>query len=210
MRLDEPDTYAKFMELLKEAMALFPSDNATEKEIMAFKIAYNKASIIESDWFQRRCMSTGWFQIPRLGGRAALDSLEAKYSTEGHDTSFNYYLPGEEANNSKGSLWRFCSRFNVLLSPEMYKSLAKFGNINSSSKDNSTVSALLERIDEAVKEMKNVEKRYEGNSYGLQFGVKFWDDGKVTFHARWAGSGDRDGIMADSAEELLEMLMGKG
>ena len=91
----------------------------------------------------------------------------------------------------------------------MYKSLDRFGNINTSSKDKSAVSALLKRIDKAVKEMKNVEKQYEGNLQGLQFGVKLWDDGRVTYHARYAGCGNEEGIMADSAEELLGMLMRK-
>ena len=153
-------------------------------------------------------MSTGRFQAPRTGRGAALESLEAKYSTEGHNTSFNYSTPGKQ-DGRNSSLWRFCSKFNVLLSSEMYKSLDRFGNINTSSKDKSAVSALLERIDKAVKEMKNVEKQYEGTLYGLQFGVELLDDGRVTYHARYAGCGNEEGIMADSAEELLEMLMRK-
>ena len=215
MRLDEPDTYANYMEQISKLSALapsvFPPDNppagATEEEIAAYKQAESEASRISWDWFERRCMSTGQFQVPRTGRGAALDSLEAKYSTEGHDTSFNYYTPGKQ--DGRDSLWRFCSKFNVLLTSEMYKSLDRFGNISTSSKDKSAVSDLLERIDKAVKEMKNAEKQYEGNLQGLQFGVKLWEDGKVTYHARYAGCGNEEGIMADSAEELLEMLMNK-
>ena len=207
MRLDEPDTYAKWKELSDKAFALFPSDNATEEEIAAFRSACREEGLVWKDWFERRCMSTGRFQAPRTGRGEALDSLEAKYSTKGHDTSFNYYTPGKQ--DGRDSLWRFCSKFNVLLTSEMYKSLDRFGNINTSSKDKSAVSALLERIDKAVKEMKNVEKQYEGNLQGLQFGVKLWDDGRVTYHARYAGCGNEDGIMADSAEELWGMLMNK-
>ena len=207
MRLDEPDTYAKWKELSDKAFALFPSDNATEEEIAAFRSACREEGLVWKDWFERRCMSTGRFQAPRTGRGEALDSLEAKYSTEGHDTSFNYYTPGKQ--DGRDSLWRFCSKFNVLLSSEMYKCLDRFENIYTSSKDKSAVSALLERIDKAVKEMKNVEKQYEGNLQGLQFGVKLWEDGKVTFHARYAGCGNEEGIMADSAKELLEMLVNK-
>ena len=208
MRLDEPDTYANWRELSNKVWALFPSDNATEEEIAEFKNAVREENDFFMDWFERRCMSTGRFHVPRTGRGAALDSLEAKYSTEGHDTSFNYYTPGvQDGRNS--SLWRFCSKFNVLLSSEMYKCLDRFENIYTSSKDKSAVSALLERIDKAVKEMKNVEKQYEGNLQGLQFGVKLWEDGKVTFHARYAGCGNEEGIMADSAKELLEMLVNK-
>ena len=208
MRLDEPDTYAKWREASKKAWALFPSDNATEEEIAAFRSAWREEGLVWNDWFERRCMSTGRFRAPRTGRGAALDSLEAKYSTEGHNTSFNYYTPGKQ-DGRNSSLWRFCSKFNVLLSSEMYKSLDRFGNINTSFKDKSAVSALLERIDKAVKEMKNVEKQYEGTLYGLQFGVELREDGRVTYHARYAGCGNEEGIMADSADELLEMLMRK-
>lgn len=207
MRLDEPDTYAKWRELSDKAWALFPSDNATEEEIAAFRSAILKEDDVFMDWYNRRCMSTGRFQAPRTGRGEALDSLETKYSTEGHDTSFNYYTPGKQ--DGRDSLWRFCSKFNVLLTSEMYKSLDRFGNISTSSKNKSAVSNLLERIDKAVKEMKNAEKQYEGNLQGLQFGVKLWEDGRVTYHARYAGCGNEEGIMADSAEELLGMLMNK-
>ena len=208
MRLDEPDTYAKWRELSNKAWALFPSDNATEEEIAEFRKAVCEENALYMDWFERRCMSTGRFRAPRTGRGAALDSLEAKYSTEGHNTSFNYYTPGKQ-DGRNSSLWRFCSKFNVLLSSEMYKSLDRFGNINTAFKDKSAVSALLERIDKAVKEMKNVEKQYEGTLQGLQLGVELLDDGRVTYHARYAGCGNEDGIMADSAEELLRMLMNK-
>ena len=216
MRLDEPDTYAKYMEQISKISELFPvvfppndpPDSATAEEIAAFKQAEREESRIWTDWFERRCMSTGRFQAPRTGRGAALESLEAKYSTEGHNTSFNYDTPGKH-DGRNGSLWRFCSKFNVLLSSEMYKSLDKFGNINTSSKDKRAVSDLLERIDNAVKEMKNVEREYEGTLVGLQLGVKLWDDGRVTYHARYAGCGNEEGIMADSAEELLGMLMEK-
>ena len=216
MRLDEPDTYAEYMEQISKLSALapsvFPPDNppagATEEEIAAYKQAEREASRISWDWFERRCMSTGQFQVPRTGRGAALDSLEAKYSTEGHDTSFNYFTPGKQ-DGRNSSLWRFCSKFNVLLTSDMYKCLDRFGNINTSYKDKSAVRALLERIDKAVKEMKNVEKQYEGNLQGLQFGVKLWDDGRVTYHARYAGCRNEDGITADSAEGLLGMLMNK-
>ena len=208
MRLDEPDTYAKWRELSNKAWALFPPDNATEEEIAEFRKAVREENTFYMDWFERRCMSTGRFQVPRTGRGAALDSLETKYSTEGHDTSFNYSTHGKQ-DGRNSSLWRFCSKFNVLLSSDMYKSLDRFGNINTSFKDKSAVSALLERIDKAVKAMKNVEKQYEGNLQGLQFGVELRDDGRVTYHARYAGCGNEEGIMADSAEELLGMLMNK-
>ena len=57
--------------------------------------------------------------------------------------------------------------------------------------------------------MKRAEKEYEGNFEWLRFGVKLWDDGRVTYHANYKGCKEKDGIMADSADELLEKLMNK-
>lgn len=205
MRLDEPDTYAKWNELSDKAWALFPSEDASDEEIAEFKRAIYEEGQVWTDWYNRRCMSNGQYKLSRTGRGAALVSLEDKYSTKEHDTSFNFSATG--GSGKRDSIWRFCSKFNVLLSSEMYKSLDKLGNINTSSKDKSAVSDLLERIDKAVNEMKNAEKEYEGNLQGLQFGVKLWDDGRVTYHARYVGN--EDGIMADSAEELLGMLMKK-
>ena len=64
------------------------------------------------------------------------------------------------------------------------------------------------KIDEAVKKMKAAEKNYEGNLEELQFGVKLWNNGDVTYHANYKGcKGGKIGIMANSAEELLQKLM---
>ena len=66
---------------------------------------------------------------------------------------------------------------------------------------------MMKKIDASIKEMKKAEKEYEGNHEWLRFGVKFWEDGKVTYHANYKGCKDKDGIMADSTDELLKKLM---
>ena len=154
---------------------------------------FAEASSLEWDWFQRRCMKTGSLKNPVFGQYSDIDALEAKYSTDGHDTRFNYYTSAD-SNLREDSLWRYCAKFNVLLDARDVKNLDD---------------ELLEKIDKAVKEMKEAEKAYEGNLTYLQFGAKLWDDGRVTYHARYEGCGSEDGIMADSADELLKMLMGK-
>ena len=67
--------------------------------------------------------------------------------------------------------------------------------------------SMMKKIDASIKEMKKAEKEYEGNHEWLRFGVKFWEDGKVTYHANYKGCKDKDGIMADSTDELLKKLM---
>lgn len=54
--------------------------------------------------------------------------------------------------------------------------------------------------------MKEAEKNYEGTHKALRFGVMLDDSGNVTFHANYSGCEDENGIMANSAEELLEKL----
>ncbi len=211
LRTDEPDTYAKWQGLvdrlgeIRQKWDSFSADEATEEEIREFEKLDRERTAVMYEWFQRRCMSTGWFQDPAKGKYAILDSLETMYSTDGHETSFNFY--GTD-NSSRNSLWRFHSKFNVMISAEMLKSLNKLKDLNKlSDKEQEEVSDLLGKIDMAVHKMKETEKQYEGDLEWLQFGVKLWDNGNVTYHANYKDCENEDGIMADSAEELLEMLM---
>ena len=64
-----------------------------------------------------------------------------------------------------------------------------------------------EELNTANRQWTQAEKEYEGNLEFLCFGVKLWDDGKVTYHANYKDCENDDGIMADSADELLEKLM---
>ena len=62
--------------------------------------------------------------------------------------------------------------------------------------------------DSFVKKMKEAERNYEGNLEELQFGVKLWKNGDVTYHANYKGCKEgKNGIIASSAEELLQKLM---
>lgn len=212
MRIDEPETYAKCAELHRKAGTLqqkwltFGSEGATEKEIEEYNQLRNEASRISSDWFHRRCMATGTFQDPAEIRYEALNTLESMYSSEGHETSFNSY--GTEETNYRNSLWRYYSKFNVLLSANMLNSLDKLNQFNSlPGEDKDDLSDLLEKITKSVLNMKDMEKAYEGNLEWLAFGVKLWDNGDVTYHANYKGCENRDGIMANSTKELLEMLM---
>ena len=214
MRIDEPETYAKSMELTQRAGEMqqkwmaFGAEAPTEEELEEYQRLRDESCRIDMDWFRRRCMATGTFQDPAENRYATLNTLESMYSSEGHETSFNFY--GTEGAEYRNSLWRFYSKFNVLLSANMVKDL---DNLNHYSKladeDKNKISKLLEKISEAVANMKDVEKAYEGNLEQLAFGVKLWDNGDVTYHANYKDCEDKDGIMANSAEELLQMLMEK-
>lgn len=214
MRIDEPETYAKSMELTQRAGEMqqkwlaFGAEAPTEEELEEYQRLRDESFRIENDWFQRRCMATGTFQDPAEKRYATLNTLESMYSSEGHETSFNFY--GTEEADSRNSLWRFYSKFNVLLSANMVKDLDNLNKFNKLvDKDKEDLSKLLEKITESIANMKDVEKAYEGNLEWLAFGVKLWDNGDVTYHANYKDCEDRDGIMANSAEELLQMLMEK-
>jgi hypothetical protein len=203
MRIDEPETYEKYKRMFTSAMAMFPDDDASEEEIAAFKKAVGEADLVSYEWFNRRCMTTGWFKDPAKGKYSSLENLETKYSTEGHDTSFNFYTT-ENRNDYRNSLWRYSSKFNVLISSNMLKMLDKLSDENKED-----VSELLDKIDTSVNKMKEAEKQYEGNLEWLQFGVTLHDNGDVTYHANYKDCENEDGIAANSIEELLENLMSK-
>ncbi len=67
--------------------------------------------------------------------------------------------------------------------------------------------SILKQIDKSVSEMKDIEKAYSGNKEFLRFGVKFDDDGNVSYHANYKDCANSYGIQANSADELLEKLM---
>lgn len=214
MRTDEPETHAKWQNLIDRICEIqqkrdsFSEDEVTEQELAELDKLSREASTISTDWYNRKCMATGWFQDPAKGKYAVLDSLEAMYSTGEHETSFHFYIT--EENSNRNSLWKFHSKFNVLISAEMLKNLDKLKDLNKlSDMDKEELSGLLGKIDLAVHEMQEAERQYEGDLEWLQFGVKLWDNGDVTYHANYKGCENEDGIMADSAEELLEMLMKK-
>ena len=204
-RLDEPETYAKHMEWYIKALELRDAGLDSEEKKRAYFEASMKESKIIDDWYYRRCLSTGRFKNPVNVQFTALNTLEAMYSDSNHEISFNYY---GKFSDSRNSMWRYGSKFNVLLSADMFNNVKLIDNLDAASdKDKKKLYDMMGTIDRSVREMKQAEKKYEGNLEFLRFGVKLWDDGKVTYHANYKGCENDDGIMADSAGELLEKLM---
>ncbi|MBQ2115963.1 MAG: hypothetical protein II193_05200 [Lachnospiraceae bacterium] len=222
-RLDEPETYDKWMSLWKKEVRLHEEirgnnethdiqdlencingDPEKRKKFDEYMEIKEEERRISNDWRERRCMATGRFKNPVIGSYDRINKLEQIYSDETHDTSFNYYT--KDSDNYRNSLWRYNSKFNVLLTTDIFKSLEKYEK-SDDKKDKEKYESMMKKIDASIKEMKKAEKEYEGNHEWLRFGVKFWEDGKVTYHANYKGCKDKDGIMADSTDELLKKLM---
>lgn len=211
-RMDEPETYAKCQStyakkneciITKEENGLIQYDFESQKDL---SIKYSlEAAHIFKDWYDRRILTQGE-SGPVSGQKNIIERLEDKYSKGLHDFSINFYgiegedeIQGRKNQFAKESLWRYSTKFNMLLSADMLKQLA---DNNNDDKDN-----FLKRIDKAVSDMKEAERQYSGTKVALRFGVKFHEDGSTTYHANYLDCEDSYGIQANSSEELLEMLM---
>lgn len=210
MRIDEPETYAKYKEKEKirnEACQMIEDEEERRKVYEELR----SASVhIWLEWFERRCMPTGWAINPVKGGYASLDAIEDFLSDDRHATSVNVYNDETEGDEKEENLWRAGTKFNVLISRQMFETLDKIMRHNKmSQEEQDQMNETANRIVNATREIQEVEKKYEGDLKYLRFGVKLQDDGTVTYHANYAGCENADGIMADSADELLKMLMEK-
>jgi hypothetical protein len=210
LRMDEPETYEKVCECMSKANEYKHEENnglivanRNEDKIME---CFQEATAIEMEWFNRRCMSTGTFIDPIDSRSSVIESLEDKYSNGSHDLSINFYgkdgqdeIDGAKNKFSGASLWRYSTKFNLLLSTDMLKTLA-----NGNDKEKKS---LLDEIDKSVNNMKKIELDYEGNKSSLCLGVKFHADGNITYHANYKDCSNSYGIQANSADELLEKLL---
>lgn len=206
MRIDEPETYSKYKDIREKFTASRPSYGAYMGNGQSFnpwgywtdeqKSLAVQSALIEMDWFERRCKTDGNFSNPIGNAMNVVENIESLYSDLSHSSSINFYGPNNN-DPDRDNMWRFNSKFNILLSTNMLKILE---NTNSDS-----LHYLIEKLDKSIKDMREIEKQYEGDYEWLKFGVKFYDDGNITYHAHYAGC-DKNGITANSAEELLSIL----
>ena len=161
------------------------------------------ADKIYYEWRNDKCIINGKIQGSSGRTMSTVEKLEDRFSTDGHDLSVNFYVPGENDQPSSiysgASLWRFSTKFNLLLSTGMIHTLT-YGSQDERQ-------SLMNRIDQSVQQMKEAEKESSGNHTYLRFGVKLYDDGRATFHANCKGCQDPYGISADNTDELLKQLM---
>lgn len=196
MQMDEPDTYIRCIESRIKAHEYERGSKEYEQHMSAY---YN----LSQDWFDRRCQNARVNPVAKKCD--TISSLQSTYSDAVHDTTFDVYASKKYAN-----LWKHDTKFSVLMSTDMLNELAAVKNIGVvSGTKNDSANQYLKRIDDAVRQMKEAEKNYEGTHKALRFGVILEDSGSVTFHAKYSGCEDENGISANSAEELLEKLMAK-
>lgn len=203
MRIDEPESYAKMQELEQKSAIYGRAETEEGRKFSA------DANSVRYDWFCRKCLDDdGWLKNPVTGKRSVVSALEALYSDGVHDTSVDAY--DDSFSEKDASIWRFSTKFNVLMPMDMLNDLEMLNHMNNlSDEEKDKLQEKLDKIDHAVQNMKEAEINYEGDLKYLRFGVKFDSAGNATYHANYTGCEDKNGIMADSAEELLKMLMSK-
>ena len=206
--LDAPEAYARYEELsaiIGKGTTYIEGDWYTPE---VRKKAIEERDAIDHEWFMKRGISLMQqfhkYNIKRGWKGDIINSLETKY-TDTHDFSIKIYgnegqdeIAGRLDRYAGISMWRYDSKFNMLITSDMLRLM-----MGSDPKEKSET---LEKIDKAVKNMKEAEKEYGGNKEYLRFGVKFHTDGSVTYHANYKGCNDSYGISAKSADELLELL----
>lgn len=201
-RLDDPESYSRFIELEKKKMEAltFTSNGLTDyavanswddlpKEAQEYELEADK---IFGEWFNRRCRNSN--TNPAQSVIDEIEYLENRYSDKIHLVSFNLYGGNNSINEN---IWRFNSKYSVLLSKNIFNILGQ--------KDD-TAKAFLSFLDSSVNEMKNIDYQYEGRLNWLRFGIKLYDDWSITYHANYEECENQDGISANSPEELLAML----
>lgn len=219
MRLDEPETYTKIEELVEELYETYAqkiydeegnvighhvicesptkwSDLSQEQKDLTLQI-----SALERDWFERRCMKTGWFRNPVEESYAAMEAIEDTYSAWTHQLSINYYNDDNSNNaghNYRESMWKYNTKYALLLTTNMMKTIPQYNE--------KEMHELIKRIDKAVQDMEQIDIDYEGNLEYMQYGVKLHDDGTQTYHANVGYNKKTYEVQADTPEELLKKL----
>lgn len=204
MRIDEPETYEKWKELDSAANAFRNSNktvngmilqeefNPEDEEYLNNRIAADK---IADEWLYRRYINNADYMNSIDIKQSVLEKLEDLYSTDNHDTSFD--ISDDFTIDSK-QLWRFGTKFNVILNSKMLSNL-----INGDDNERYQIVSL---INNAINDIKNIEKTYAGDKELLRFGVIFDKNNKSSYHANYLNCEKENGIESKTAIELLERL----
>lgn len=205
-RVEDPDGYADYIKLLDEAINSRIKKHDGVTEIFdwnedSLKLLY-KAYSRFSDFRDLKYQNDPQMNRNSVR-RSTIDILEKTYSDSKHDLSINTHFTGEDLKPknifSGASLWRYSTKFNMLMSTDLLEKLT-YGSDDD--KRN-----ILKVIDKSVNEMKDIEKAYSGNKEFLRFGVTLDDNGKVSYHANYKDCSNPYGIEANSADDLLKKLM---
>lgn len=212
MRIDEPETYARYMELRYKGNSVAVEGGMYVVRPTEESWLYSaEADTVLRDWFNRRCFNAnGNLCNPNAGKSSVYQKLEDTYMGVKFDVYSDHYSGSDASRLSRYS-------FNVLMSVDMVNKLAKADNPASMSKEDAdSVREISEKIKKSVIGMRAVAGKCEGDYLKrLRFGVKLWDDGSVTYHADYNWNEDStwnaegEGVTANSAEELMDILTEK-
>lgn len=197
MRLDNPDAYKKMQDINHEILMKERTDPDFEGSKEYYDLNSEAAGAF-FDWVES-CKVNGRWQNPLLYHHAVRNTLETLYSDGNHDLRINFGKNDIENEGIRGSIWFYNAKFNVLLDPSVFNLLA-------SPTDEANRNNIAVILDSAVRNMKDAEKNYEGDKQYLKFGVMIDEHHKVTYHANYDGCENKEGISANSADELLKML----
>lgn len=204
MRIDEPETYEKYIDALCKAGDRFrevygnyfripeggfhPDDEELSKYV-------RESHRISRDWEERRM----FYNVNPLGlvsGKvAAVRKLEDIYSTDEHNASFDVY---NNIDNAEENLWRFWTKFNISISSDMLKKLV--------GQDDDEREKAVSIIDKVVNQLKEAEEKYEGKLERMRFGAVIGED-EVRYCANFLNSKSEHSVSEKSCDDLLERLL---
>lgn len=195
MRILAPDEFDESEKLLRKSREY-------EKGTEEYYKYRDSALKMRDDWFEANCFdSDGQYVDPFSRHRGIWMSLEARYTdAESGVAGVNFYNSNlsDSEQSVRANMWRFRTKYNLSLSTDQFNILAN-GSYEQKSK-------LLDLMDDAMNQIKKAGNEYRGDKEALCLCAKMHDNGTVTYHARYKGCENADGISAGSVKELFEML----
>lgn len=203
MRIDEPETYEKYINAWCKAGERFReiygnNFQITEGEFHSDDEEYleylGEAYGIADEWERRVINNVNPLDLVS-GKVAAVRKLEDIYSTDEHNASFDVY---NNIDNAEENLWRFWTKFNISISSDMLKKLV--------GQDDDEREKAVSIIDKVVNQLKEAEEKYEGKLERMRFGAVIGED-EVRYCANYLNSKSEHSVSEKSCDDLLERLL---
>ena len=195
MRILAPDEFNESEKLMRKA---YEYEQGSEEYLKYM----DPAMKMLDDWFNANCYdSDGQYVDPFSRHRGIWMSLESRYTDAASGVAgVNFYNSNlsDSEQSVRANMWRFRTKYNLSLSTNQFNILAN-GSYEQKSK-------LLDLMDDAMNQIKKAGNEYRGDKEALCLCAKMHDNGTVTYHARYKGCENADGISAGSVKELFEML----
>lgn len=195
MRILAPDEFNESEKLMRKA---YEYEQGSEEYLKYM----DPAMKMLDDWFNANCFdSDGQYIDPFSRHRGIWMSLESRYTDAASGVAgVNFYNSNlsDSEQSVRANMWRFRTKYNLSLSTDQFNILAN-GSYEQKSK-------LLDLMDDAMNQIKKAGNEYRGDKEALCLCAKMHDNGTVTYHARYKGCENADGISAGSVKELFAML----